>query len=89
MDLAPNAVVLVADGRKLLFLRNEGDAVYPNLTVEMAEEHPNPATRDQATEAAPRPPAPAVATSVPAAQWSRPTSTSWKRTALRPRPPRC
>ena len=54
MELAPNAVVLVADGRKLLFLRNEGDAAYPNLTVETAEEHPNPATRDQATDAAGR-----------------------------------
>ena len=54
MELAPNSVVLVADGRKLLFLRNAGDAAYPNLTVEAAEEHPNPATRDQATDAAGR-----------------------------------
>ncbi|WP_174280585.1 host attachment family protein [Sphingomonas bacterium] len=54
MELAHNIVVLVADGRKLLFLRNEGDAAHPNLTVEQAEEHPNPATRDQATDAAGR-----------------------------------
>ena len=54
MELAHNAVVLVADGRKLLFLRNEGDAAHPNLTVETAEEHPNPANRDQATDAAGR-----------------------------------
>ncbi len=54
MELAPNTVVLVADGRKLLFLRNGGDADYPNLTVETAQEHPNPATRDQATDAAGR-----------------------------------
>ena len=54
MQLAPNTVVLVADGRKLLLLRNEGDAAYPNLTVETAEEQPNPATRDQATDAAGR-----------------------------------
>ena len=44
--------VLVADGRKLLFLRNEGDAHALNLKVELAEEHPNPADRDQKTDAA-------------------------------------
>ena len=54
MQLVNNTVVLVADGRKLLFLRNEGDAQYPNLTVEVAEEHPNPANRDQSTDAAGR-----------------------------------
>lgn len=54
MELAPNSVVLVADGRKLLFLRNQGDAAFPELKVEVAEEHPNPATRDQATDAAGR-----------------------------------
>ncbi|MDR6787735.1 protein required for attachment to host cells [Sphingomonas sp. BE138] len=52
MQVPHNSVVLVADGRKLLFLRNEGDADYPNLQVEHAEERPNPATRDQATDAA-------------------------------------
>ena len=52
MQLAHNSVVLVADGRKLLFLRNQGDAEYPNLVVETAEEKPNPATRDQATDQA-------------------------------------
>ena len=52
MQLPPRAVVLVADGRKLLFLRNEGDAEYPNLVVETAQEKPNPADRDQKTDAA-------------------------------------
>jgi protein required for attachment to host cells len=52
MQLPHNSVVLVADGRKMLFLRNEGDDVHPNLTVETAQEKPNPATRDQATDAA-------------------------------------
>ncbi len=52
MQLANDAVVLVADGRKMLFLRNQGDAEYPNLVVETAEEKPNPATRDQATDSA-------------------------------------
>lgn len=52
MQLPHDTVVLVADGRKMLFLRNEGDQVHPNLTVEVAQEKPNPATRDQATDAA-------------------------------------
>ena len=54
MQVPHDTYVLVADGRKLLFLRNEGDAQALNLTVESAEEHPNPATRDQATDAAGR-----------------------------------
>ena len=54
MELAHRTVVLVADGRKLLFLRNAGDAAYPNLVVEHAEEHSNPADRDQASDAAGR-----------------------------------
>jgi protein required for attachment to host cells len=52
MHVPHNSVVLVADGRKLLFLRNEGDEVHPNLTVEHAEERNNPADRDQKTDAA-------------------------------------
>lgn len=42
--------VVVADGEKALFLRNEGDEKYPNLEVfrEMKEE--NPATHDQGTD---------------------------------------
>ena len=51
MQLKHKAVVMVADGRKMLFLRNEGDTVAPNLKVEMAEEQPNPADRDQKTDA--------------------------------------
>lgn len=52
MELAHKSVVLVADGRKLLFLRNDGDATHPNLVVETAQERPNPADRDQKTDAA-------------------------------------
>lgn len=52
MQVPHKSVVLVADGRKLLFLRNEGDAEYPNLVVESAQEKPNPADRDQKTDAA-------------------------------------
>ncbi|MDP1026265.1 host attachment family protein [Sphingomonas sp. KR1UV-12] len=54
MQLAHNAVVLVADGRKMLFLRNKGDAEYPNLQVEHAQEQENPADRDQTTDDAGR-----------------------------------
>ena len=52
MQVPHNAVVLVADGRKLLFLRNQGDATYPNLQVVSAQEHPNPKTSDQKTDSA-------------------------------------
>lgn len=54
MHLSHNACVLVADGRKLLFLRNEGDSTHPNLVVEHAEEQRNPDDREQKTDAAGR-----------------------------------
>lgn len=54
MRVAHNAFVVVADGRKMLFLRNEGDADFPNLVVEKKEVHANPAHRDQASDAAGR-----------------------------------
>ena len=52
MQLPNNAFVLVADGRKMLWLRNDGDEAFPNLVVEMAEEHPNPRDIDQKTDQA-------------------------------------
>ena len=51
MQLRHNTLVVVADGRKALFLRNEGDGVNPNLVVEHAEDRINPADRDQKTDA--------------------------------------
>ena len=42
--------VLVADGEKALFLRNEGDALYPNLQVVREMHHENPPTHDQGTD---------------------------------------
>ncbi|MDW4499837.1 host attachment family protein [Sulfitobacter sp. D35] len=39
--------ILVADGEKALFLRNEGDADYPNFQVERQEEQENPSTGEQ------------------------------------------
>ncbi|MFN0264739.1 VLRF1 family aeRF1-type release factor [Tepidamorphus sp. 3E244] len=40
--------VVVADGAKALFLRNEGDEKFPNLHVFREEEQDNPPTREQA-----------------------------------------
>ncbi len=54
MQLSHNTVVLVADGRKMLFLRNEGDATYPNLVVEHAVEQDNPSDGDQKSDHAGR-----------------------------------
>lgn len=53
MQVPHNAFVVVADGRKMLFLRNEGDAAYPNLQVEkkVTDKH-NPSHHDQATDLA-------------------------------------
>ena len=50
MQVPHNAFVLVADGRKLLFLRNEGDAEHPNFQVERVRSQDNPATSDQGTD---------------------------------------
>ena len=42
--------VVVADGEKALFLRNEGDATYPNLEVVREVREENPPTREQGTD---------------------------------------
>jgi protein required for attachment to host cells len=52
MQVPHDAVVLVADGRKMLLLRNEGDAEFPNLQVEKKEVHENPKDSDQKTDLA-------------------------------------
>lgn len=49
VKIPPNACVVVVDGRKMLFFRNEGDATHPNLVVETAKEQINPPDRDQKT----------------------------------------
>ena len=51
MELPNKTFVVVADGRKMLFFRNEGDAAYPNLVVERVREQDNPPDRDQSTDA--------------------------------------
>ena len=59
MQIPHNAHVLVADGRKLLFFRNEGDSEYPKLEVETQREEQNPAHHEQATDTAGRAAVPA------------------------------
>ncbi|MGK6321267.1 host attachment family protein [Sphingomonas sp. DT-204] len=68
MRVPHDAVVVVADGRKMLMLRNEGDAGRINLQVEHHEVKPNPRDGEQKSDAAGRasstqsgPGAPAVA----------------------------
>ncbi len=50
MDIPHGAHVLVADGRKLLFFRNEGDAAHPQLEVEVRREEDNPKDGEQSTD---------------------------------------
>lgn len=42
--------VVVADGSKALFLRNEGDEKFPNLEVFRKEKQENPPTHEQGTD---------------------------------------
>jgi protein required for attachment to host cells len=46
MQVPHNSFVLVADGKKSLFFRNEGDAEFPNLIVEAKDGHPDPEDRE-------------------------------------------
>jgi protein required for attachment to host cells len=66
MQVPHNAFVVVADGRKMLFLRNEGDAEYPNLQVEkkLVDKH-NPDHHEQASDLA----GGAMGTRTAGAQW--------------------
>lgn len=54
MQIPHDSVILVADGRKSLFFRNEGDGDAPNLSVVEKETHPNPAHHEQASDLAGR-----------------------------------
>jgi protein required for attachment to host cells len=47
LKIPHNAFVFVGDGRKALFLRNEGDEKHPNLTIENVFEDVNPSTHKQ------------------------------------------
>jgi protein required for attachment to host cells len=48
MNIANDSLILIADGQKALFLRNDGDEKYLNLVVETKEEIDNPPNREQA-----------------------------------------
>jgi protein required for attachment to host cells len=50
LTLPAGCIVLVGDGRKVLFLRNRGSATKPDLKAEQVLEQENPATRDQGTD---------------------------------------
>ena len=51
MRVPHNSFVMVADGRKMLFFRNDGDADFPNLQVVNIAEKENPSNRDQMSDA--------------------------------------
>lgn len=46
LKIPHDASVFVGDGRKALFLRNDGDSLYPNLRMEKAFEDENPPTHE-------------------------------------------
>ena len=48
--ISHNALVLIGDGQKALFLRNKGTARQVKLEVEQVLEQENPATREQGTD---------------------------------------
>jgi len=50
LALPHDAFVLVGDGGKALFLRNEGDEKFPNLVTERVFADDNPPTREQGTD---------------------------------------
>ncbi|TAI67679.1 host attachment family protein [Bradyrhizobium sp. Leo170] len=50
LKIPHDAIVFVGDGRKALFLRNEGDEKFPNLKTERVFEQQNPSTHDQGSE---------------------------------------
>lgn len=51
MRLEPGMIMLVADGSRMLLLRNEGDEVYPDLRVIMHRGFDNLPNRDLMTDA--------------------------------------
>jgi len=51
MQIPHDSFVLVADGRKSLFFRNEGDSEFPNLVVERGEQQPDLKDREIKSDA--------------------------------------
>ena len=54
MRVPHDSFVIIADGEKMLFFRNEGDADYPKLVIERKREHDNPPNREQKSDEAGR-----------------------------------
>jgi protein required for attachment to host cells len=50
LTIPPNAYILVADGQKALFLRNEGDEKFPNLRTAQVFRDKNPPTHEQGSD---------------------------------------
>ncbi|MBV9969260.1 MAG: host attachment protein [Xanthobacteraceae bacterium] len=50
IQIPHGAIVFVGDGRKALFLRNEGDEKFPNLKTERVFTDDNPPTHEQGTD---------------------------------------
>ncbi|HKT14877.1 MAG TPA: host attachment family protein [Allosphingosinicella sp.] len=50
MQVPHNSFVLVADGKKMLFFRNEGDSRFPQLEIDRKQEQLNPPTRDHKSD---------------------------------------
>ena len=50
LKIPHNAFVFVGDGRKALFLRNDGDEKFPNLKTEKVFEEENPPSHEQGSE---------------------------------------
>ncbi len=50
LSINHEAWVMIGDGEKAMFLRNEGDSEYLNLSVLRIMEHENPASRDQGSD---------------------------------------
>src|SRR3974390_3132229 len=50
LKIPHGAFVFVGDGRKALFLRNDGDEKFPNLKTESVFEDDNPLTHEQGSE---------------------------------------
>jgi protein required for attachment to host cells len=50
IQIPHDAIVFVGDGRKALFLRNDGDEKFPNLKTERVFVDFNPSTHEQGTD---------------------------------------
>jgi protein required for attachment to host cells len=50
VQIPHDSFVFVGDGRKAIFLRNEGDETFPNLKAEQVFRDKNPPTHEQGTD---------------------------------------